>query len=131
MLSTHILSEAQLTCDRILVINQGQIVAEDTQRDLTERLSEAEVVYVRVRDTSAGVQKELQGLRSVQAVRLEEEAREGAGYYVETKRGLDLRSDVAELAVRKGWGLLELRRMEMTLEDAFIELTREEAPSPS
>ena len=131
MLSTHILHEAQQTCDRVIVINQGQIVAEDTQAELTQRLRQTDVIFLRVRDESQAVRRELQAIHDVQAVKPEEDEGEGAGYYVETKVGVELRSDLAELAVKQDWGLLELRRIDMTLEDAFIELTREEAATRS
>jgi ABC-2 type transport system ATP-binding protein len=131
MISTHILSEAQLTCERVIVINQGQIVAEDSRQELTHRLREADVVFLRVKNTSPAVRRELQAMRDVRAVRPEEDGGEGAGYYIEASVGADLRSDLAEVAVKQEWGLLELRRVDMTLEDAFIELTREEAATTS
>ena len=131
MISTHILSEAQLTCERVIVINQGQIVAEDSRQELTHRLREADVVFLRVKNTPPAVRRELQAMREVRAVRPEEDGGEGAGYYIEASVGADLRSDLAEVAVKQEWGLLELRRVDMTLEDAFIELTREEAATRS
>ncbi len=97
MLSTHILPEAQMTCQRVIIINHGEIIAEDTPEALT-----AEIRSVRSADAASGQ------------------------YYVDTAIGSDVRAEVAEFVVNKGWGLLEMRPVEMTLEDVFRQLTTEE-----
>ncbi len=126
MLSTHVLPEAQMICDRVIIINNGQIVAEDTREDLTQRLRHRDTLYVRVRDQSPMIRRELQAMRDVQAVRPEEEGAEGAGYYVESRVGTDLRPELAKFIVEKGWSLLELRKVDMSLEEVFLQLTAEE-----
>ena len=125
MLSTHILPEAQMTCERVIIINHGKIVAEDTPENLTHQIQEAETILVRVRDMDPGIGKLLQDIPAVTSVRREVDAQPG-GYLVDTALGTDLRAELAEFIVKKGWGLLELRPIEMSLEDVFRQLTTEE-----
>jgi ABC-2 type transport system ATP-binding protein len=124
MLSTHILPEAQAICERVIIINHGEIIAEDTPQALTAQLRQARTVYVRVQDDSSEVSRTLLAVPEVIAV---EPVRDDRGaYYVNTKVGSDLRSQIAKLIVDRGWGLLELRVMEMSLEDVFRHLTTRE-----
>jgi len=125
MLSTHILSEAQQVCNRVLIINKGRIVAEDTPERLQARLTGAQRVSVQLggdADGSEAVLGKIAGiakLASKQAGRLE----------FETVPGQDPRPDVARALVNAGYDLLEMRPVGMSLEDIFLELTRDE-PSP-
>jgi ABC-2 type transport system ATP-binding protein len=124
MLSTHILPEAQATCERVIVINQGRVVASDTTAALTHQAQDAEMMMFRVKQDNSAIPaalRELPNVTKVLAVRGDVGA-----YQVETKIGCDCRPDVARVIVDKGWGLLELRPLEMTLEDVFHELTTDE-----
>ncbi len=124
MLSTHILPEAQATCERVIIINHGEIVAEDTPQALTAQLRQAELILVKVAEPSDAVPRllrDLEGIKAVDPVRAE-----AGAYYVETAVDADIRSTIAEFIVNNGWGLLELRAIEMSLEDVFRHLTTEE-----
>lgn len=124
MLSTHILPEAQATCERVIVINQGRIVGDDTTAALTHQSRDVEMMMFRVKQDDASIPGLLRGLPNITAVRA---IRGDAGaYQVETTIDCDCRPDVARAIVDKGFGLLELRPLEMTLEDVFHELTTEE-----
>ncbi len=123
MLSTHILPEAQMTCERVIIINRGQIVAEGSPEALTAQIREAETLLITVRDDNDIVARQLKDIPQVVGVR---RAEQPGGYYVDTVVGTDLRAEIAEFIVGKGWGLLELQPVEMTLEDVFLELTTEE-----
>lgn len=124
MLSTHILPEAQATCERVIVINQGRVVAADTTAALTHQAQDAEMMMFRVKQDDSSIPAILRELSNVKAVR---PIRGDAGaYQVETTVGCDCRPDIARLLVDKGLGLLELRPLEMSLEDVFHELTTEE-----
>jgi ABC-2 type transport system ATP-binding protein len=98
MLSTHILSEAQQVCDRVLIINKGKIVAEDTPERLQARLAGVQKVLVKV---------------------------------LEILPGQDIRPHLARAVITANFDLLELRQVSLSLEDIFIELTREEPEPPS
>ena len=125
MLSTHILPEAQATCQRVIIINQGKIVAEDTTDGLTHRVQDAEVITFRVaRDDSAiprTLREALPQARQVRPV-----SGERGAYHVEAAVGTELAPEIAKLVVAHDWGLLELRPQEVSLEEAFRQLTTEE-----
>ena len=119
LLSTHLLNEAQNLCDRVLIINKGKIVAEDTTENLQARLLGAERVVVRVR----GEGDELaESIKSVKGVRKVETLNDG-GVEFEFASGKDLRPEVAKQVIKDGYDLLELRPLGMSLEEIFLELT--------
>ncbi len=122
MLSTHILPEAQMTCERVVIINHGRIVAEDTPEALTAQIRQSETISVTVAEDDKSARGLLLDIPRVVAVR---PVGEGT-YHVDTSVGSDVRAEIAEFVVGKGWGLLELRPVEMTLEDVFRQLTTEE-----
>lgn len=122
MLSTHILPEAQMTCQRVIIINHGRIVAEDTPEALTAQIREAETISVTVAKDDSNVRNMLLDIPEVVAVR----AVGDGTYHVDTEVGRDMRAEIAEMVVQRGLGLLELRPVEMTLEDVFRQLTTEE-----
>ena len=124
MLSTHILPEAQMTCQRVIIINHGEIIAEDTPEALTAQIREAETLYVAVQAEDESIPRLLRDIPQVTAVRPTGDGKHI--FHVDTEVGADVRAEIAEFVVKKGWGLLELRPVEMTLEDVFRELTTEE-----
>ena len=122
ILSSHVLPEVSQTCNRVLIINKGEIVAEGTPDELTSQLQGAERVLVRIADVgpeAAGVLERVEGVIGV------EPADEGA-YQVSYAQGHDRRAELARAVVEQGWGLLELRSVGMSLEDIFLQLTTEE-----
>ncbi len=127
MLSTHILPEAQMTCERVIIIAGGHIVAVDTPKNLTAQIRQAETLYLKVRDTSSSVSRGIRDMGAVKEVRPADSEEDGtAAYLVNSAMGADIRERLAQLAVERRWGLLELRPVEMTLEDVFLQLTTEE-----
>jgi ABC-2 type transport system ATP-binding protein len=122
ILSTHILPEVEMICDRVVIIDKGRVVAVDTADELRARLRKSEKTLVRMRDPK-GAAEELSRLPDVVGVTAADV--EGA-YIVESQLGRSVAERVAELVVNRGWGLLELRPVSMTLEDVFLELTMEE-----
>lgn len=124
LLSTHILSEAQQICDRVLIINKGKIVAEDTPENLQARLVGSERVSLRVRGDSDGLSKLLLKVKGIQSVN---NAPDGSLEF-QFAPGQDVRPQVAKAVVNSGYELLEMRQVGMSLEEIFLELTREDAP---
>ena len=126
ILSTHILPEVSQTCQRVVIINKGHVVAVDTPDNLTARLRGSETMYVQVDAggvDASGVLGRVAGVTRV----VEADRREPAvGYEVESERGRDVRRDLARAVISGGWGLLELRPMRMSLEEIFLSLTTEE-----
>jgi len=134
LLSTHILPEVSMICNRVVIINDGRVVAEDTPDNLTRRLRGAERIEVEVRGPVDQVRKTLARIPNV----LNVEAASSDGrtdgrprYLVDCAVGQDVREDLAAAVVGNGWGLLELRPLGMSLEEVFLKLiTREEAATP-
>ncbi len=122
ILSTHILPEASQVCERVMIINKGHIVAEDTPARLTARLRGAGQLYVQVARPERDTAESLGTVAGVLAVT----KKEPGCYEVDSALDADPRPQIAELVVAKGWGLLELRPIGMSLEEIFLTLTTEE-----
>ncbi len=122
LLSTHVLSEAQQICDRVLIINKGRIIAEDTPENLQARLVGSERVALRVRGDSDGVNKVVTKVKGVQNVHSQPDG----SLEFQFAPGQDVRPEVAKAVINAGYDLLELRPVGMSLEEIFLELTRED-----
>jgi ABC-2 type transport system ATP-binding protein len=127
VLSTHILPEVSQTCQRVVIINKGRVVAVDTPDNLTSRLRGSETMYVQVDAAGADIAPSLGRVAGVTRV-AETDRRNGlVGYEVESESGRDVRRELAKTIVAGGWGLTELRPMRMSLEEIFLSLTTDEA----
>ena len=127
ILSTHILPEVSQTCQRVVIINKGRVVAVDTPDNLTARLRGSETMYVQVDANGADASSTLSRIPGVMRVVEADRRERQVGYEVESEQGHDIRRDLANAVVTSGWGLLELRPMRMSLEDIFLSLTTEDA----
>jgi ABC-2 type transport system ATP-binding protein len=126
LLSTHILPEVSMTCGRVIIIDYGRIIAEDTAEGLTRRLRGADETRARIAGPRDAVMRALRALPGVEDLR-EEPAGNGVVTVVaRSSRGDAMRRDLAALVVRSGWDLLEVRPLPMSLEDLFVRLVREE-----
>src|SRR5216110_1412132 len=126
VLSTHILPEVSQTCQRVVIINKGRVVAIDTPDNLTSRLQGSETMYVQVDALDGNAGAALAGIPGVTRV-VEADRKAGAvAYEVDSERGRDVRRDLARTVVSSGWGLLELRPMRMSLEEIFLSVTTED-----
>ena len=130
ILSTHILPEVSQTCQRVVIINKGHVVAVDTPDNLTSRLRGAATMYVQVDASGVDAGSALTGIPGVTRV-VEADRKDGVvGYEIETEHGRDVRRDLSRAIVTSGWGLLELRPMRMSLEEIFLSLTTEDLATP-
>ena len=123
ILSSHILPEVSQICQRILVINRGQIVATDTPANLTSQLRRTLQIGLQIEGPDGEIREELAAVKGVLRVQ------PGDGpisYLVETDRHKDLRPELARRVVARGWQLRELRTQEVSLEEIFMELVTEE-----
>jgi ABC-2 type transport system ATP-binding protein len=126
LLSTHILSEVELTCSRVLVINRGKIEASDTPANLTKLVRGGGSVVLEVRAPAAEVTAKLEALANVDDVETSPAADSGwTSAKVFAKPGVDLREEVFNVVRQNNWSLRELSRVRATLEEAFVELTQE------
>jgi len=126
LLSTHILPEVSMTCGRVIIIDYGRIIAEDTALGLTQRVRGSDETRVRVVGPRPEVLAALATVTGVNELR-EEAATDGAVTVVaRSTRGDDVRRDIAALVVGRGWGLVEMRPLAMSLEDLFVRLVRDD-----
>lgn len=119
LLSSHILAEVEATCDRILIINKGKIVANGTSEELRKAEKGNEIVKVTIEDADKNeIIAALQELPTIEMVDSKEEYLE-----IQSKSGLSSKRDIFKLCVDKGWVLTQLTPIETKLEDIFRELT--------
>jgi ABC-2 type transport system ATP-binding protein len=126
MLSTHILSEAQQVCDRVLILNKGHIVAEDSPEMLQNRLTGARRIALLVGGDADGLETVVSGIPGVGQIH----PLDNGGLEFETIPGEDIRPQVARAVVTAGYDLLELRPLDLSLEEIFLKLTRDEPAVP-
>jgi ABC-2 type transport system ATP-binding protein len=127
ILSTHILPEVSMTCQRVVIIAKGKIAAVDTPENLIRQLQGADRVYLEAKGPESGVVgtiKEIDGVLRVESHRLDGD--EAFSYSVETELKKDVRGKIARKIVESGFDLLELRTMRMSLEEVFLQLTTQE-----
>jgi ABC-2 type transport system ATP-binding protein len=123
VLSTHILPEVQLTCGRVLIINEGRVVAEDSPENLTRRLKGAGTLRVEVRGDETTVLETVRAVPGVLAAHVRGGHDGGLVIDVESEAGRDVRADLAGAVVASGHGLLGLQQVGMSLEEIFLHLT--------
>jgi len=126
ILSTHILPEVSMVCQRVIIINEGRIVAVDTPETLTRRLQRSTQVLLQIDGPPEQVTVRLREAPGVLQVVMKDGAGALRRYLVETDKDRDLRQELARVVCSSGWGLLELRPVDMSLEDIFIRLVTEE-----
>ncbi|MBN2029025.1 ATP-binding cassette domain-containing protein [bacterium] len=127
ILSTHILPEVSMTCERVIIINEGKIVASDTPDNLTKRLKGSESLFVEVEGPRKEIEAKIKSMKGITRVTFQRKTNQNVvGFRVETELHTDLRKELATLVVQQGWGLMELRPMGMSLEEIFLHLTTKE-----
>ncbi len=126
LLSTHILSEVQQMCNRVMIINKGKIVAEDTPQRLQEHLVGVQRFSLQIAGDDDGAADIVAAVPGVQRANLVSEGH----LEFQTEPGQESRPQVARAIVEAGFDLLELRPIGMSLEDIFLQLTRDEPPPP-
>jgi len=128
ILSTHILPEASMTCERVVIINEGRIVAQGTPDYLDTQLEKSARVRLEVEGPTDAVREGLERVAGVTGVTVQREGNgQPASFLVESRRDRDVRKELARVVHERGWGLLEMKLVGMSLEDIYIKvLTREE-----
>jgi ABC-2 type transport system ATP-binding protein len=122
ILSSHILAEVEATCDRILIISKGKIVADGTSEDLRKRSKGREILHVRIEDGDVNdIFKALQGLDCVEVADFLQNDK--GGFEIQSKQDVSSRRDIFKLCASNNWVLTEMTPIETKLEDIFRELT--------
>ena len=124
ILSTHILPDVQEVCSRVVIINKGRIVAEDSTEHLARARGGTDRITLTVRKAANDATQKLQRIKGVTGARRDKDVETDEQVFVlDVQRDTDTREEVARLCVNENWGLLELRRQRTSLEDVFLELT--------
>lgn len=126
ILSTHILPEVSMTCNRVVIINNGKFVAMDTPEGLANQQKGAERIAMLVDGPADAVSEKLLAVEGVLNVKAEGNGGSPSRFTVECQLNSDLRRTLAAVVVNQGWGLLELRGISVSLEDVFINLITKE-----
>jgi ABC-2 type transport system ATP-binding protein len=122
LLSTHILPEVSMTCDRVIIIHEGKIIAEDKIENLSAMVGKSKRIRLEVQGPADDVTKSLRQIRGITSVKMVDERHHIAEY----PPNQDLRSKITETITKGGWTLLSMEALEMSLEDVFLKLTTEE-----
>ncbi len=135
ILSTHILPEVEQTCQQVIIINKGKLVATDSVNNLQSRARGAESVLVEVAGRNgdldaAMVQQRLEKVAGVSRVAFKEKRQNRSTFEVESQKDRFLRGDLARAVVESGWDLNELRPSAVSLEEIFLQLTGEQPAPP-
>ncbi len=126
ILSTHILPEVEMTCDRVVIINKGRIAAIDTTENLTMQIKGGERVQVQIKGSAEQLREALGSIEGVKNVEIQSSEDSLVNAEIESETGSDLRAQIAQRIVGGGFDLLELRAINLSLEDIFMQLTTEE-----
>ena len=115
ILSTHILAEVTQTCDGVVIINEGKLMASGSLEELTASLQEKDGVFIRLREGGKEKVEHFQNIPGVDDVSTRDD-----GYQVEWTRGKDSRDDITRYIVERNWGLLEMRSLALGIEELYL-----------
>ena len=123
VLSTHILSEVDMTCERVIIIDEGKLVAEDSTKNLRANLPQNEELLVEFRGKSSKVHSRIEKIKGVTKVKEEVTSEDTTRYKIISKSTFDVRPEIAKTIVSENLELLEMKYISMTLEQIFINVT--------
>lgn len=124
ILSSHILSEIQAVCDRVIIINKGEIAADDTADSLSKKISADHRLIVRIEGKKDEILYELRKIPGMKYVRADMEREPGVyEYEMEAEEDKDLRREINKIVQEHGWPILQMKSSELTLEDVFLKIT--------
>lgn len=130
ILSSHILPEIQAVCDRIIIINKGEVAADGTADEIAKQLTNEHKMTVRIEGTSKTsadkdeIVKAIKSLKGIKYVRADMEREKGIyDYDIEADEKTDIRRSLNDLCRQKGWNILMLQLSDLTLEDIFLKIT--------
>jgi ABC-2 type transport system ATP-binding protein len=115
ILSTHILAEVTQTCDGVVIINEGKLMAAGSLEELTASLQEKDGVFIRLREGGKEKVEHFQNIPGVDKVSIRDD-----GYIIEWTRGKDSRDDITRYIVERNWGLLEMKSLAMGIEELYL-----------
>jgi ABC-2 type transport system ATP-binding protein len=126
ILSTHILPEVSMVCERVIIINEGKLVAMDTPENLTANPHDSSRLFLRITGDGDRIAKALGAVKGVRKVAPAPAANGSNGFFVELEKGADGEQGILPMIVSNNWKLNEMRSVETSLEDVFIQLVTKE-----
>ncbi len=124
ILSTHILPEVSSTCDNVVIIDQGKVVAADSVESLSQRLAGGKLLELEVKGPGADVQKALENLKTIASVKqLGKETRNATKFELTTDGTMDAREEIFQCVAKNKWVIYQMNPIGMSLEDVFLKLT--------
>lgn len=129
ILSSHILSEISQICEKVIIINKGNLVAIDTPENLEKTVKEEHALLVTVEDPENKINEVVKGINDVQEIKFLKELSDGTKQYsLVSKNNADIRKEIFEIFAKSGITIFELKKSETTLEEAFIDLIDKQKP---
>ncbi len=123
--STHILSEVQATCDRVVIINNGKIVGEGKPDELARKAGSKELLYIKIKGPHDDVLGKLKEIDNLEHVEIKDKESDGIyGYEITPKDRVDLREKLSITVMRNNWSILEFNKKKIDFEDVFRKLTK-------
>ena len=124
LISTHILSEVEMTCNRVIILNEGKIIANGNPNDLSSELRSAHTISIELKTSEENATDLISAIPGIKKVNKEHQSGEWTHFNIRTEPDTDVRESIVHLANTQKWPLREIRTQHATLEDAFVEITQ-------
>ena len=122
LISTHILSEVELTCDRVLIINKGQMIGNNTPLELSEKIKSSTTISLELKSQDHDIRDTISNISGIKKVTLEKEEDDWKFFRIRVDYGNDLREEIMNLGNKRNWLIREIHYQRSNLEDAYIEM---------
>ena len=122
LISTHILSEVELTCDRVLIINKGQMIGNNTPLELSEKIKSSTTISLELKSQDHDIRDTISSISGIKKVTLEKEEDDWKFFRIRVDYGNDLREEIMNLGNKRNWLIREIHYQRSNLEDAYIEM---------
>lgn len=122
LISTHILSEVELTCDRVLIINKGQMIGNNTPLELSEKIKSSTTISLELKSQDHDIRDTISNISGIKKITLEKEDNDWKFFRIRVDYGNDLREEIMNLGNKRNWLIREIHYQRSTLEDAYIEM---------
>lgn len=126
ILSSHILPEVSTTCERVVIINKGKIVAIDTQEELSKRLQNVRIISIEIKGPEDKIKDKIEKIKGVKEISIKGKLNTKNRFEIQCEKALDIREELFNIMAENHWPILELKVLEMSLEEVFLKLTKQE-----
>ena len=122
LISTHILSEVELTCDRVLIINKGKMIGNNTPLELSEKIKSSTTISLELKSQDHDIRDAISNISGIKKVTLEKQEDDWKFFRIRVDYGNDLREEIMNLGNKRNWLIREIHYQRSNLEDAYIEM---------